>query len=370
MRPVLVAVVTGALLGACTRPAAGFDPQGWSPVPNRYARHFAVWQRGADRLVCVFADTAQRDTIGVYRFSEAGRTGTHFARALHRVVLGSTTHVPFMAALNELGAVAGCAHVAEVRDSLARAAFAKAGVQEVIGGDGLDRERILAMHPEAVLAYPFGRQENDRLAQLGIPVIEVAEYQEAHPLGKAEWIRFFGTLLGREREADSIFHAIAGRYEAVRGAVPADRPTVFFGSTFQAQWFVPPGNSYMACLIADAGGRYLFADERGPGNITLDAERTVGYGAKAAVWGTILALPHDVTERDIAGGDTRILALPAFQAHRTFYGNSAQSDLFGEAALHPDVLLMDLRAILHPPSGASEGRYFRMPVQNGTPIRR
>jgi len=145
---------------------------------------------------------------------------------------------------------------------------------------------------------------------------------------------------------------------------------VFFGSCWRSEWFVPPGNSYMAQLIADAGGAYLFADRRGSGNITLDAEATIGIGGKAEVWGTILASPEMVTENVIASNDARILALPAFEHHRTFYGNSAESDLFGDAALHPDVLLADLRGILHPDSASTAGVYFRTPAQNGMPNRR
>ncbi|MFT3886093.1 MAG: ABC transporter substrate-binding protein [Flavobacteriales bacterium] len=357
-------------LAAC-RPATGIQAEeGWQPVPNRYARHFQVLRNGADRLVLVFSDTAGQDTVGAYRFSAAAQPG-HFPKALHRIVLGSTTHVPFVSALGGLQAVKGCAHLSDVRDTLTLQRMRAEGVKEVSTGDGLDREGIIVLHPEAILGYPFGRQEGDCMAQLNVPVIDVGEYMEEHPLGKAEWLRFFGVLLGEEERSDSLFAGIARRYEAAckAGERTGPRPRVFFGSTWEHQWFVPPGNSYMARLIEDAGGAYLFADRPGTGNITLDVESAIAQGAQAEVWGTLLAAPPPVTEEAIAGGDARIQRLPAFQGHRTFYGNSMESDLFGDAALHPDDLLADLQAIFH----ADDRRtclYFRRPVQNGMPSRR
>ena len=95
---------------------------------------------------------------------------------------------------------------------------------------------------------------------LNTKVVPVTEYLEVHPLGRAEWLRFFGVLFGVERKADSLYSTIAERYTRVVVADTSNRPTVVFGSYWQGQWFVPSGNSYMARLIAGElgyGGRLV-----------------------------------------------------------------------------------------------------------------
>ncbi len=93
------------------------------------------------------------------------------------------------------------------------------------------------------------------------------------------------------------------RYERVRSRVRRDTmPSVLFGSFWNGQWFVPPGNSYMAKLIDDAGGRYVFADRKGEGNITVDMETMITVGGKADVWGLVAALGPVITDSDLHPG--------------------------------------------------------------------
>lgn len=341
--------------------------EGWSRRGERYAEHFQVWAKGEERLVLVFGHGGPRDTVGAYHLSPDDRaTAVPWnARHLHplrRVALQSTTHAPFLSALGRSGSVAACAHLDQVRDTALLARIRAGRVQEVGTGDGIDRERLLALHVDALFLYPFGRTDH-ALERSGPPVVEVSEYLEEHPLGRAEWIRFFGTLFQEEAAADSLFQGIVDRYAGAMAQAPADsvRPQVFFGSAWKGEWSVPPGNSYMARLIADAKGAYLFADRSGDGNLTIAMETALMEGRKAQVWGRILAQPGTVTARDIADGDERILRLPAFTGGRCFYGNSMETDLFGAAALEPDVMLADLLGILHP--AAAGGRapvYFRL----------
>lgn len=235
---------------------------------------------------------------------------------------------------------------------------------EIADAVGPDRERILLLAPDVLLTYPYGSTWN--MAMPGAaPQVPIAEYLEPHPLGRAEWLRAFGLLLGEQHTADSIFQGIVQRYAAAKRKVPQDggSPAVFFGSAWKGTWSVPAGNSYMAHLIADAGARYLFAARQGAGNLDLDLESVLQAGGEARYWGRILDQAEPVSAADVAGHDARILALPVFQGRGAFHANSAVDDLFGKAGLEPDAVLLDLIAIFHP--GAAEGHepvYFR-PVQ-------
>ena len=358
------------LLTACT--GQGPSPQwsGWTMDPARYARYFQEWSRGNEHLLITFGASGISDTTGIFQLSPDGNFSSGPARAkrltvpLKRVVLRSTTHAPFFSMLASAGTVVGCAHAELLRDPALTVLRDAGRIREIATGDGLDREQLAVLHPEVLFSYPFGRTASDRTVP-GMTTVEVGEYLEPHPLGRAEWLKVFGAFLGKERMADSLFDAIAARYDSVRGMMPEDtgRPSVFFGSSWKGTWSVPSGNSYMAKLITDAGARYLFADRRADGNIDIDLETALSVGARAGYWGRILAQDHPVTAADVAGDDVRIMALPAFAEHRCFSANSLESDLFGQAVLEPDVVLMDLRGIVHPE--LAEGRppvYFK-PVQ-------
>ena len=162
------------------------------------------------------------------------------------------------------------------------------------------------------------------------------------------------------------FLSALGRAEAVVGCAYTKRlrdPQVFFGSSWKGTWSVPAGNSYMAHLIADAGGRYLFADRPATGNVDLGLEAVLTTGARAQRWGRILELDRPVTKADVAGDDRRVLDLPVFADTGVFYGNSAESDLFGQAALEPDAVLKDLIGIFRPAMAMGRKPVYFKPLQ-------
>lgn len=354
----------------CTAPAPQGGWAGWREEPLQWAEFFQLWHRGGDHLLLTFGPGGTKDTTGIFVLQADTGKGAlppgavRFGRPLGRVALLSTTHASFISALGMADAVAGCAHTARLRDPLVAARAAKGRIAEIGTAEGLDREKVASLAPDAVIVYPYGT-EAASIAQVAVPSIPVAEYLERDPLGRAEWLRAFGLLLGRSAEAEAMVEGIAARYGKALASVPeaGHRPVVFFGSSWRGSWSVPSGKSYMAKLIGDAGGSYLFGEGDAGGNQELTLETVVAEGARAECWGRILELDRPVTAADVAGDDPRILALPAFTGHGCFYANSTESDLFGQASLEPDVILLDLIGLFHP--GLRGGRqpvYFK-PVQ-------
>lgn len=341
---------------------------GWEQEPLEAAAYFELWHHNQDRLLLTFGPGGPTDTTGIFGMGKAGSLtafpkGTVLlATPLERVVLASTTHASFLSALGKAEAAVGCAHLDRLRDTTMARLAAQGKLLEVASSEGVDRERVLLLTPQALFVSPY-MLRNEPPGLEGLPMVPIAEYLEPHPLGRAEWIRAVGLMMGAEERARTIFEGIAQRYRnrARRAASePDDRPVVFFGSSWRGTWSVPSGNSYMAQLIHDAGAHYVFADTRGEGNIDLDPERVLLAGQQVDWWGRILGMPGPVSRSDVAGHDARVEGLPAFQRGHVFYGSSAQTDLFGQAALEPDVVLADLIALFHPGSmGAWTPVYFK-----------
>ncbi|MCC6839930.1 MAG: ABC transporter substrate-binding protein [Flavobacteriales bacterium] len=365
-------ILGGAVLfmQACSSPVQHTGWDGWQREPLHAAEYFQLWRRGEDRLLLTFGPGGTVDTTGIIVLAPHGAKedlpggATLLRQPPRRVALFSTTHASFLSALGRADAVVGCAWTDRLRDPQV-AGMARAGkITEIATAEGLDRERMLLLAPEVLFTYPYGNPKNVSVG-VGMSTVPVAEYLECHPLGRAEWIRAFGMLLGQEEQAAERFRAIVQRYQAAMASVPKDSlaPAVFFGSSWKGAWSVPAGNSYMAQLINDAGGRYLFADRQSTGNLDLDLETVLTIGAQAHRWGRILELDHPVAATDVGGNDGRIMALPAFTGHGAFYGNSAESDLFGQAGLEPDVVLLDLIGILRPELARGREPVYFKPVQ-------
>lgn len=115
-----------------------------------------------------------------------------------------------------------------------------------------DIERIIALHPEALLISPFENSGGyGKLDKLRIPVIETADYMETSPLGRAEWIKLYGLLLGSSK-ADSLFSAIEKEYlqlKAEAAKLPLGLSILTERKTGNV-WYVPGGKSTMAsCCV-------------------------------------------------------------------------------------------------------------------------
>lgn len=340
------------LLAGCVRRGdAGTADQGWTRDTLRYARSFTLWRKGEERLLLVHGHGGRGDTAGAYHLAPDGRwSATPFkagrmALPVRRLATLSSTHIPFLTALDARDALVGVAFPEAVRDEALARAVAEGRVKGLGSAELLDRETLIALGPDAVLGYPFGGGGQATLVEAGLPVVQVSEYLEQHPLGRAEWVRFFGVITGRERLADSLFTAIASRYEAMAAMATADtvHPVVFFGSQWNGQWSVPPGNSYMARLIADAGGRYVFAHRMAPGNIDIDMETLLATLDTVDNWGMITAQEGAVYPRHLTNNDTRFNRLNVVRRFHFFAGNTRTADLFGQALLEPDKVLRDLR---------------------------
>ena len=329
------------LFGCRTSQPAKKVCEQWVNVPNSYAEAFRIRSCGSTYELIVFGPNGREDTLAVYQVDVHD--------ALRRVAVVSTTHLAYIHALGLTERVVGVAGLAQVKDPSLANVLSGNSTKDIGTADGLDRETLIHLAPEALLDQPFGK--SDAAEPLSsIPSIMIAEYLEPHPLGRAEWIRFFGVLFGIAPKADSLFAAIEGRYTTARDRVDAQvaPTTVFFGSNWQGTWWVPGGKSYMAQLIGDAGGVLQFSDPESVENSAVDLETLLHRGEILDHWGMVVAENGPVTADVLCAGEQRLQRIRPFNDHGLFAANSAHVDIFGKALVEPDVVLMDLIKVFHP----------------------
>lgn len=100
----------------------------------------------------------------------------------------------------------------------------------------------------------------EMLENFGIPVmIEYSSY-ESHPLGRVEWVKFFGALVGKEAEAEKVFDEQVDIFEKVTSGEKTDQTVAFFYITSNGLVQVRQSSDYIPKIIEIAGGRYIFDD--------------------------------------------------------------------------------------------------------------
>ena len=100
----------------------------------------------------------------------------------------------------------------------------------------------------------------EQLEALGVPVLVERSSYEEHPLGRMEWIKFYGALLGKEAEAEAIFDAEAKEAAALAGLAETGKTAAFFYINSAGTVNVRKSEDYVSRMIDMAGGRYIFSD--------------------------------------------------------------------------------------------------------------
>lgn len=98
----------------------------------------------------------------------------------------------------------------------------------------------------------------EKLEDFGIPVLIDCSSYESHPLGRVEWVKFYGALLGKEAEAEKIFEEQTKIVETVTSEEKTNQTVAFFFITSNGLVQVRQSSDYVPKMIELAGGRYIF----------------------------------------------------------------------------------------------------------------
>lgn len=221
-----------------------------------------------------------------------------------------------------------------------------------------DIERIIALHPEALLISPFENSGGyGKLDKLRIPVIETADYMETSPLGRAEWIKLYGLLLGSSK-ADSLFSAIVKEYlqlKAEAAKLPLGLSILTERKTGNV-WYVPGGKSTMGILLRDAHARYIFADDTHSGSLSMSPEQIIAKGNQVDVWAFKYFGGNALTKQDLLAEYQGYQALKAFQTGTVYETDTSCEPYFELTSFHPEILLREFIILSHPEAGDKFGK--------------
>ena len=258
-----------------------------------------------------------------------------------------------------------------------------------------DIERIIALKPEAILVSPFENSGGyGKLDKLHIPIIEAADYMESSPLGRAEWMKFYGMLFGKDKNisttaagkaseatagkasgaaagkaseatagkaseatlpascelrADSLFAQIEKEYlnlKAEAGKLPKGLSILTERKTGNV-WYVPGGQSTIGILLKDANARYIFSDDKHSGSLPMSPEQILAKGSQVDVWAFKYFGGAPLSQAQLLQEYDGYKALAAFNRGNIYQVDTSTVPYFELTSFHPELLLREFIILAH-----------------------
>lgn len=278
--------------------------------------------------------------------------GTIVRTPLQKSVIYSSVHCSLWSELDELKSIGGVCGLEYIKLPQIQEGCRNGSIVNVGNSMNPDIERIIDLRPDAILLSPFENSGGyGRVGKLNIPIIECADYMETSALGRAEWMRLYGLLLGKEAQADSLFAGIEKEYLTLTQQVKSQnlkRPTVISEMKNSSAWYIPGGNSTMSRLYQDAGADYVFAYLSNSGSVPLAFETVFDRGGNADIWLIKYNQPQDKTYSELERDYAPYARFKAFQDRKVYGCNTNHVPFYEESPFHPELLLKDLIKIFHP----------------------
>lgn len=291
------------------------------------------------------------------------------ANTLERIVVTSTTHIPSLELLGVEKSLVGFPGTDYISSDKTRQLIDNGSIRELGKNEGINTEVLLDVNPDVVVGFGIDgvNKTFETIKKANIPVIYHGGWVESSALAKAEWIKFFGVLFNKEKEADSIFNTIEKNYlEAKKIALNAkNRPTVLSGAMTKDVWHLPNGNSPEAQFLKDANVNYIWKDTSGNGSLYLSFEAVLDKAKNADIW---LSPSYYSSLSQLEKANPLYNNFEAFK-NKSIYSFSNTTGVTGGVLYYelgtarPDLVLKDIIKICHPELLDSYTPYFFKPFE-------
>lgn len=281
-----------------------------------------------------------------------------------RVVCMSSSHIAMLDAIGAVESVVGVSGKNFITNPYI---VANQHTIPDVGYDGnMNFELLVAQQPDIVLLYGVtgACTMESKLDELGIPYIYVGEYVEEDPLGKAEWLIALAEIVGLRQQGLIYFSELPQRYEQLKSIAASTHtpaPKVMLNTPYADSWFMPSTTSYIARLIADAGGDYIYQQNTSNHSLPIDLEQAALLTTQADIW---LHVENINSLDDLRRQLPKFAQMPCVQRGEVYNCDKRRvvgggNDYWESGVVHPDVILRDLIKIFHPELVSEEFVYYR-----------
>lgn len=352
-------VITVLLLSACSgRSKTSSSLNGGDTLEIKYARNITIISFKDYKVAALRNPWDTTKVLHTYILVDKNKPmpkelpeGSIVRTPVSKAVVYSSVHSSLFNDLGAFSSIAGVCDLKYIKLSKIQEACKRGTIIDVGDGMSPDIEKIIDLHPDALLLSPFENSGGyGRVDKLGVTIIECADYMETSALGRAEWMKFYGLLTGKEAEADSIFTEVESRYNSLAKQALSckDKPTVITELKNSSTWYIPGGNSTSAKLFHDAGAKYIFANDNHSGSVPMSFESVFEKGENADFWLIKYNQVKEKNYRELKEEYSPYANFAAFKNKKIYGCNTNSIPYYEESPFHPEQLLADLIKIFHP----------------------
>lgn len=294
----------------------------------------------------------------------AGFRGQILQGDAKRIVCMSSSHIAMLDAIGSVECVVGVSGKSFITNP-----YIVANCHSIadVGYDGnINFELLVAQRPDIVLLYGVtgACTMQSKLDELGIPYIYIGEYVEEAPLGKTEWLVALAEIVGCREQGIAYFSQVPQRYnhlQSMAAVATSPQPTVMLNTPYADSWFMPSTTNYLARLIADAGGDYIYKKNTSNHSQPIDLEEAALLTAEADIW---LHVEGVSSLQDLHNQYPKFAKMPCVQRGEVYNCDQRRvtgggNDYWESGVVQPDVVLRDLIKIFHPELISEELVYYR-----------
>lgn len=301
--------------------------------------------------------------------NDASQNNNNIHIPIERVVVTSTTHIPFLELLNVEQTLVGFPGLDYISSERTRYLIEDGTIRDLGMNQNLNIEVLLQLKPEVLIGFGVeGTNKSlETIKKSGIPVIYNGDWVESSPLAKAEWIKFFGVLFNKEQQADSIFNRIEKNYKEAKQIAgnTTKIPTVLSGAMYKDIWYLPSGTSPEGQFLKDANVNYLWKDSDKKGSLALNFELVFEKAKTAEIW---INPSYYSSFEDLKKANIHYSKFDAFKNKNIYSVSNTQGEtggiLYYELGIaRPDIVLKDLIKICHPQLLLDYNPYFFKPLK-------
>ena len=259
-----------------------------------------------------------------------------------RFIATSTTHLPFLKVFSLENTLIGFQGVNYIYDPVL-------GAQKIKNINyQMNPEELISLKPDLVMAYSANLASEKRLKDLRalqIPIVLNRDFQEQHPLARAEWIVFSAVFFSKDREAQKFFKEIEVNYLKIKNTKKTNMPVVLVGDIQNGKWATCGGLSDLAILITDAGGTLLL-NRANAETQYFSLEEVLTVKNNPQIWLT----QNTWENKSKINSDSRYNRFKKIHAYNNnkLVNTSGFNDYWETALSRPDLLVGELYGIFHP----------------------
>lgn len=321
----------------------------------KYATGFNILKNNNETQIVISAPYPGATDKYIFNLvSEKSNNRNHIKTPINSLVVTSTSHIPALELLNVENKLVGFPNTDFISSKKTRALVKQNSIVELGHPEHINTETLLDLNPDLVMG--FGVNSNNKMFEiiekLGIPVVFNGDWLEKTPLGRAEWIKLYGALFNKEKQADSIFRVIEKNYLDAKKIAEKSKikPIIICGGLYKDVWYLPAGNSFEATFLEDANTNYLWKNSKGKGSLSLNVENVFDKGEKADIW---ISPGFYKTLKDLGEEHFIYTKMKAYNNKEIYSYNNTTGETggilyFELAPTRPDLVLKDLIKIAHP----------------------